>query len=337
MTRTFRVASEILCDNSALLKNPVYEVREKCLVVVNKCLSLKNNKLATLSVIALQRLLRDQLYWTVDSDNEEQLLPLQFCATIDENICAQPENTQVDLLKVLLEMSCTGSAAMSTNAVEQVLLICLKVISTASAAQPVVSAAQATASQTAECFVKHLVTSGALASTKGFEDGLFPLVTSLAQKLNEKRKLAQIGGSAVEKSGPAQMCLLLNCIHSALVPIPDNEDVVNDSFLDFIWRTLCPLLIKLLGARETRTKVAASDFSHESALSQNFGRGSESLSADQVTLTEQKHVYAIGAQLVRLCAPVKSMRPVLESLFHRMVLFPHISLRIEPLKATREV
>ena len=47
--------------------------------------------------------------------------------------------------------------------------------------------------------------------------------------------------------------------------------------------------------------------------------------------------FSISAELMRLVGSVKSLRPVLESLFHRILLYPPPQQRLEALKVIREV
>lgn len=46
---------------------------------------------------------------------------------------------------------------------------------------------------------------------------------------------------------------------------------------------------------------------------------------------------SIGIQVVRLVGRERPLRPVLEALFHRMLLLPSPAKRLEPLKAAREL
>lgn len=47
--------------------------------------------------------------------------------------------------------------------------------------------------------------------------------------------------------------------------------------------------------------------------------------------------FSIGIQVVRLVGRERPLRPVLEALFHRMLLLPNPPKRLEPLRAAREL
>lgn len=52
---------------------------------------------------------------------------------------------------------------------------------------------------------------------------------------------------------------------------------------------------------------------------------------------EAKCIYLTAVQLLRIAGAQGSLRPMLEALFHRMLLVPTPQNRIEPLKCVREI
>ncbi|KOB77855.1 Brefeldin A-inhibited guanine nucleotide-exchange protein 3, partial [Operophtera brumata] len=77
---------------------------------------------------------------------------------------------------------------------------------------------------------------------------------------------------------------------------------------------------------------------HEGHLVDDSGRGSGALnSAPSFNSKQAKAIYSIANQLVRLVGSTSNLRPVLEALYHRMLLYPPISHRVEPLRSAREL
>lgn len=48
-------------------------------------------------------------------------------------------------------------------------------------------------------------------------------------------------------------------------------------------------------------------------------------------------LFSIANQLVRLVGSNTNLRPVLEALYHRMLLYPPVSHRVEPLRSVRDL
>lgn len=65
-----------------------------------------------------------------------------------------------------------------------------------------------------------------------------------------------------------------------------------------------------------------------------------SVAANACWSIDQFNLYAIPSianQLVRLVGATSTLRPVLEALYHRMLLYPPVAHRIEPLRSVREL
>ncbi|GBP90557.1 Brefeldin A-inhibited guanine nucleotide-exchange protein 3 [Eumeta japonica] len=85
-------------------------------------------------------------------------------------------------------------------------------------------------------------------------------------------------------------------------------------------------------------RLSETQLEHEGHLVDDSGRGSGALvCAPSFNSKQAKAVYSIANQLVRLVGSTSNLRPVLEALYHRMLLYPPISHRTEPLRSVREL
>ncbi|KAI0235880.1 Brefeldin A-inhibited guanine nucleotide-exchange protein 3 [Lamellibrachia satsuma] len=127
--------------------------------------------------------------------------------------------------------------------------------------------------------------------------------------------------------------LLLEGIYAVLSNVPVGiRD--NHNFVDLIWQQLCPSLICILGNPLTDKSIT----SQKAALLQDeVGRGSGCSGACPQLGATARTIYTISVELVRLVGAVQSLRPVLESLFHRMLLYPPASHRLDALKTLTEL
>lgn len=117
--------------------------------------------------------------------------------------------------------------------------------------------------------------------------------------------------------------LLLEGIHAILVNSPKQlRD--NAGFQELIWKTICPTLMSLLGLPKADTK------------SSGKGTGKDEM-APNLTHAAAKVIYTISVDLAKKVGTVRSLRPVLESLFHRILLCPAPQNRLDALKAIREL
>ncbi|KAH6929002.1 hypothetical protein HPB50_022379 [Hyalomma asiaticum] len=244
-------AQEALANKLALLRNPPYEVRQKCFDALQLALESKEKKLVSLSFSGLQQLLREQLFNpNLECDDEQLWLPSQLMRAIS-SLASHPEEAQVEGLKVILQCCCLQNWCLSQNAVFSIVTLCLNIYSHGSAGTK--SAAVASASQSVQGYVSFLFESAA-------------------------------------------------------------EDAADE---------------------EERDKNIVSAQRFEKG---EMGRGSGCLTtAPSYQAEEARLVYGIALELVTIVGEVGALRPVLGSLFHRMLLYPLPQHCLEPLKFVKQL
>ena len=109
-------------------------------------------------------------------------------------------------------------------------------------------------------------------------------------------------------------------------------------FILFCRQLLCPALIQLLGSPLTDLTKRPKPLPPFPEEINRGGRGTGNFSkALPVVGPIPRSIYNIATELLRLVGPLAAMRPVLESLFHRIILYPPAQQRAEALKALKEV
>ena len=105
---------------------------------------------------------------------------------------------------------------------------------------------------------------------------------------------------------------------------------------------LCPALIAILGVpRDEKNLISHHFMPGVDTDSQDHGRGTSSIGSGGGGPVKRRAanriIYCVAVELVRLIGGVESLRPVLGSLFHRILLFPPPSQRNEALNVLKEV
>ncbi|XP_043398952.1 brefeldin A-inhibited guanine nucleotide-exchange protein 3 isoform X10 [Chelonia mydas] len=163
-------------------------------------------------------------------------------------------------------------------------------------------------------------------------DDVVSVLTVLCEKLQ-----------AVINENQQLQLLYLECILSMLnssSPSMHNHR----GFTDLIWKQLCPALVVILGnpihdktITSAHSSICLEADSPSSGVA-DHGRGSGcSSTAPALSGPVARTIYYIAAELVRLVGSVESMKPVLQSLYHRMLLYPPPQHRVEAIKIMKEI
>ncbi|XP_071997524.1 brefeldin A-inhibited guanine nucleotide-exchange protein 3 isoform X3 [Engystomops pustulosus] len=163
-------------------------------------------------------------------------------------------------------------------------------------------------------------------------DDVVSVLTVLCDKLQ----------AVINENNPLQL-LYLECILSMLnssSPTMHNHK----GFMDLIWKQLCPALVVILGNPvHDKTITSAHNNTYIDSECQSTGvadqgRGSAcSSTAPALSGPVARTIYYIAAELVRLMGSVESMRPVLQSLYHRILLYAPPQNRVEAIKIMKEI
>uniref|UniRef100_A0A8C2FPI3 ARFGEF family member 3 n=1 Tax=Cyprinus carpio TaxID=7962 RepID=A0A8C2FPI3_CYPCA len=136
--------------------------------------------------------------------------------------------------------------------------------------------------------------------------------------------------------------LYLECILSMLSSCPSTMHL-RRNFTDLIWKQLCPTLVVIMGnpASDKTITSAHGGQSQDPApgtavLDQGRGSGCSS-SAPVMIGPVVRTICYVAAELVRLVGCVESMKPVLQSLYHRVLLYPPPQHRVEAIKIMKEI
>lgn len=107
-------------------------------------------------------------------------------------------------------------------------------------------------------------------------------------------------------------------------------------------KQLCPTLVVIMGNPASDKTITSAhgwttqDSDVASVLDQGRGSGC-STSAPAMIGPVVRTICYVAAELVRLVACVESMKPVLQSLYHRILLYPPPQHRVEAIKIMKEV
>ncbi|KZC05766.1 Brefeldin A-inhibited guanine nucleotide-exchange protein 3 [Dufourea novaeangliae] len=348
LRKSAQEAHDFLDKQQGLLRDPPHELRAKCLHTFQLALETKRSKFVAFGLSGLHKMLRDDRFQSPYEPEDDSLwLPAQMLHAMG-SILSQSDDTQTDLLKVLLQVACSSYWTMNGRLIIAILTTCCEAFENGN--QAVRTAAQAATSQTLRSFCLFLdeecqeMDENAKKNKNVWERGVscfneaLPILQYICSKLDEAQNNGRNGNTVV---------FLLECLHTLISSLPQKIHT-NGHFTTFLWQKFCPALIAFLG-----TPRVDKTFTSREGKENEVGRGSGYLATSLSFDSHQaktglplsggdyvdtiSHIYSIGTELVRLVGCVGPLRPVLESVFHRMLLYPPPQQRLEPLKALKEL
>ncbi|XP_063048331.1 brefeldin A-inhibited guanine nucleotide-exchange protein 3 [Engraulis encrasicolus] len=362
------LASETLDAQNGSAKILPSMLRDRCLLPLRLALESRSTKLAQTALTGIQILCEDR-FVAADTEIPEKQLLNQVLDAVKVTPMLH-EDLQVEVMKVLLCITYSNTFEIKGNSILKIAEVCIETYMSSCHQRSINTAIRATLSQIlgdlalqlrhrqegvgvdGEDLPAQLSQRRDLSpSTEALYEDVVTVLTVFCEKLE-----------GVDNENQLLQLLYLECILSMLSSCPPTMHL-NRGFMDLVWKQLCPTLVVIMGnpvndktitsahgggggvggggsggggggAGAQESDVAASGGSGVS----DQGRGSGcSSSAPAMIGPVVRTICYVAAELVRLVGCVESMKPVLQSLYHRILLYPPPQHRVEAIKIMKEI
>ncbi|KAM3862762.1 brefeldin A-inhibited guanine nucleotide-exchange protein 3 [Diretmus argenteus] len=362
-------ACEALESQNGSAKISASQLRERCLLPLQMALESRNTKLGQTALSGMQKLLcEDRFVGGVGLGVEVEVLEKQLLSQMLEAIRVTPslhEDLQVEVMKVLLCITYSPTFDINGDSILRIAEVCIETYVSSCHQRSINTAVRATLSQILgdlslqlrhrqegvdgdEVTVPPLQRRDVSPTSQALCEDVVTVLTVFCERLE-----------SVDSDNQLLQLLYLECILSMLSSCPPTMHL-SRGFTDLIWKQLCPSLVVIMG-NPINDKTITSHHGHTGAperdrlsdkLSQGIsqemdssiggvsdqGRGSGcSSSAPARIAPVVRTVCYIAAELVRLVGCVESMKPVLQSLYHRILLYPPPQHRTEAIRIMKEI
>ncbi|XP_028982911.1 brefeldin A-inhibited guanine nucleotide-exchange protein 3 [Betta splendens] len=337
------------------------QLRERCLLPLQMALESKNIKLGQTALTGMQKLLcEDRFVGAV----EAEVLQKQLLSQMLEAIRVTPslhEDLQVEVMKVLLCITYSPNFDINGDSILRIAEVCIETYVSSCHQRSINTAVRATLSQilgdlTLQLRHRQEGADGEEASAPPLQrKDISPTSQALCEDVVTVLTVFCEKLESVDSHNQLLQLLYLESILSMLSSCPPTMHL-SRGFTELVWKQLCPSLVAIMG-NPVNDKTIASHHSHLVAPERerlslgigpevdscaggvsDQGRGSGcSSSAPARIAPVVRTVCYIAAELVRLVSCVESMKPVLQSLYHRILLYPPPQHRTEAIRIMKEI
>uniref|UniRef100_A0A8C1JHC1 ARFGEF family member 3 n=1 Tax=Cyprinus carpio TaxID=7962 RepID=A0A8C1JHC1_CYPCA len=315
------------------VKCELFLYREKCLFPLQLGLESKNTKLAQTALTGMQKILCEDCFVAVETEVPEKQLLCQILEAIRVTPTLH-EDLQVEVMKVLLCVTYSSTFEINGHNILRIAEVCIETYISSCHQRSINTAVRATLSQilgdlTLQLRHRQENTVNLSPTTDALYEDVVMVLTVFCDKLDENQLL---------------QLLYLECILSMLSSCPPTMHL-HRNFTDLIWKQLCPTLVVIMGnpVSDKTITSAHGGQSQDSVVAPGTavldqGRGSGCSSSAPIMIGPVvRTICYVAADLVRLVGCVESMKPVLQSLYHRILLYPPPQHRVEAIKIMKEI
>ncbi|XP_061767450.1 brefeldin A-inhibited guanine nucleotide-exchange protein 3 isoform X2 [Nerophis ophidion] len=351
----------LLSQNASATMSPA-DLRGRCLLPLQMALESKNVKLGQTALSGMQKLLCEDRFVGGVSEEAEPM-EKHLLSQMLEAVRVTPflyEDLQVEVMKVLLCVTYSPNFDINGDSILRIAHVCMETYASSCHQRSINTAVRATLSQILGDLTLQL--RHRQEEADGEEPATLPLqrkdVSPTSQALCEDVVMVlTLFCDKLESVDANQMLqlLYLECILSMLSSCPPTMHL-SRGFTDLVWKQLCPSLVAIMG-NPVSDKTIASHHGHmgapeaerpnlgpsqdpESAVGapsdQGRGSGCSSIAPARIAAVVRTVCY-VAAELVRLVSCVESMKPVLQSLYHRILLYPPPQHRTEAIRIMKEI
>ncbi|XP_029107058.1 brefeldin A-inhibited guanine nucleotide-exchange protein 3 isoform X4 [Scleropages formosus] len=343
-------ACESLEAHNGSVKIAPSQLRERCLLPLRLALESKNTKLAQTALSGMQKLLCEDRFVAVGSEAPEKQLLSQVLDAVRVTPSLH-EDLQVEVMKVLLCITYSSTFEINGESILRIAEVCIETYVSSCHQRSINTAVRATLSQMLGDLTLQLRHRQESAMVDGEEvlvptlqrKDLSPTTESLSEDVVTVLTVFCDKLEGVTSENQLLQLLYLECILSMLSSCPPTMHL-HRGFTDLVWKQLCPTLVVIMGNPmndKTITSAhggAIQETDPPSAGVSDQGRGSGcSSSAPALIGPVARTICYVAAELVRLVGCVESMKPVLQSLYHRILLYPPPQHRVEAIKIMKEI